>query len=157
ILTCAHVVNAALGRDLRAQERPEEVLAIDFPLLSECLTSRARVVQWLPPPREGVTGDDIAGLLLDEDPPPGAEPVRLGPERPRPGQVVDVFGYPREPQGENGVWVEVTVRDVVGGGQLQLDGMVGAEPRVQRGFSGSPVCDRSSGRTIGLLSAAPST
>src|SRR5262249_3956419 len=70
---------------------------------------------------------------------------------------VDVFGYPREPQRENGVWVEVTVRDVVGGGQLQLDGMVGAEPRVQRGFSGSPVCDRSSGRTIGLLSAAPST
>src|SRR5262249_37371229 len=107
ILTCAHVVNAALGRDLRAQERPEEVLAIDCPLLSECLTSRARVVQWLPPPREGVTGDDIAGLLLDEDPPPGAEPVRLVSEPPRPGQVVDVFGYPREPQRENGVWVEV--------------------------------------------------
>src|SRR5262249_34777541 len=61
ILTCAHVVNAALNRDRRAQERPGDDLAVDFPLLSDRMAGRARVVQWLPPPRKGVAGDDIAG------------------------------------------------------------------------------------------------
>jgi WD40 repeat protein/3',5'-cyclic AMP phosphodiesterase CpdA len=157
VLTCAHVVNAALGREQRAQESPEDVLAVDFPLLPGIVAGRARVARWLPPPRADVAGDDIAGLVLYGDPPPGAVPAQLVSELPRPGQAADVFGHPREPMREDGVWVEVMVRGVVGGGSLQLDGTVGAELRVQRGFSGSPVCERGSGRVVGLVSAAPET
>jgi 3',5'-cyclic AMP phosphodiesterase CpdA len=160
ILTCAHVVNAALGRDRRAQDPPDppaDEVRVDFPLLAGAWAARARVVKWLPPPRTGVAGDDIAGLVLDEDPPSGAAPARLVSESPRSGQEVDVFGYPKEPSRRDGVWVEVTVKRVVGSGLLQLDGAAGAQLRVQRGFSGSPVCDRSSGRVFGLLSAAPAT
>jgi hypothetical protein len=52
ILTCAHVVNSALGRDRRAQDQPTgevivESTAGDGPPL------RARVQRWLPPPRPG--------------------------------------------------------------------------------------------------------
>src|ERR687894_47283 len=63
ILTCAHVVNAALGRDRRAQDRPAGEITVE-PALADGLPLRARVRCWLPPPRTGAAGDDIAGLVL---------------------------------------------------------------------------------------------
>jgi hypothetical protein len=62
ILTCAHVVNAALGLPPNAQDRPKDPVTVDFPLLPGAPRVRARVTIWVPPPREGVAGADIAGL-----------------------------------------------------------------------------------------------
>src|ERR1039457_2124759 len=68
IVTCAHVVNVALGLDIRAQGQPIEVVAIDFPLLSskdaDSQPYQATVVRWLPPPRDGARSEEIAGLQL---------------------------------------------------------------------------------------------
>ena len=58
ILTCAHVVNAALERDLRLQEAPADSyrVILDFPIVGEgedFPTRRAKVVAWAPPPASG--------------------------------------------------------------------------------------------------------
>ena len=109
-----------------------------------------RVARWLPPPREGATGDDIAGLILaDKTALQGAAPARLAVDVPRPGRTVRIFGYPAgRPEGG---WVEAAVRGPVGGGRLQLDSAPESALRVQPGFSGSPVFDDATGRIVGLL------
>lgn len=151
LVTCAHVVNAALGLDARQQSQPTEPVTLDFPLVGPS-TFRATVEQWLPPPREGATGDDIAGLVLaDERAPEGTAAARLAVDPPRPGRAVRVFGYP--PGRPDGGWVEATIRGSVGGGRLQLDS--GSALRVQQGFSGSPVFDDAIGRIVGLIASAP--
>ncbi|MGH3913025.1 MAG: hypothetical protein ACRDTC_06400, partial [Pseudonocardiaceae bacterium] len=102
ILTCAHVVNAALGRDERAADQPAAEVTVTFATAQEA-PLRARVQCWLPPPRvgtagrPGAAGDDIAGLILTSDVPAGGTPARLAANPPARGQVVDVFGYPGTP------------------------------------------------------------
>src|SRR6266516_6988010 len=163
ILTCAHVVNAALGLDPRAQGQPEGVVTVDFPLLDDSPAAPQRlnavVERWLPPPREGAAGDDLAGLLLVGEPtllrpPRGANPARLVVNPPPIGRPVRVFGYPGIPPRPDGAWVPTAVRGRVGSGRLQLDSGGDAALRVQPGFSGSPVYDDIAGRVVGLLASA---
>ncbi len=154
IVTCAHVVNAALGLDARAQGQPTGTVALDFPLAGPggSPALRATVERWLPPPREGVTGDDVAGLaLVGEVAPAGNAAARLAVDAPRPGRAVRVFGYPAGRP--DGGWVEAAIRGPVGSGRLQLDS--DSALRVQRGFSGSPVFDDAIGRVVGLVALAP--
>jgi hypothetical protein len=52
IVTCAHVVNAALGRETTAQDQPGEPVAVEFPLLAVAAGGpparlAARVERWL--------------------------------------------------------------------------------------------------------------
>ncbi|MGH4026034.1 MAG: trypsin-like peptidase domain-containing protein, partial [Pseudonocardiaceae bacterium] len=155
VLTCAHVVNLALGRDQRAQDQPTGEVTLE-PATGDGPPLRARVQRWLPPPRTGAAGDDIAGLeLTGGATPTGITPARLAVNPPTPGQVVDVFGYPQDPKRPDGGWVEATVRGPVGGGHLQVDSTTETALRIQPGFSGSPVRDRGTGRVVGLLAAAP--
>src|ERR1700727_2959730 len=74
VVTCAHVVNAVLRREHRAQSQPESAawVLLDFPLLDDRRRLRASVVAWLPPSDSRGIGDDIAGLIIDEAPPAGA-------------------------------------------------------------------------------------
>ena len=160
VLTCAHVVNVALGLDARAQGRPVGPVIVDFPLAhpkdAESVAGEATVVRWLPPPREGATGDDIAGLeLLAQRAPAGTGAAQLAVDTPRAGRAVRVFGYPGTPPRPDGVWVSTTVRGRVGGSRLQLDSGPESALRVQPGFSGSPVFDDAIGRVVGLLASAP--
>jgi WD40 repeat protein/3',5'-cyclic AMP phosphodiesterase CpdA len=162
ILTCAHVVNVALGRDAREQEPPGgSLVSVEFPLLGGTEAGQparlsARVERWLPPSRTGAAGDDIAGLLLvGADAPHGARPARVSVNIPPAGKRVRVFGYPGSPPRPNGAWVPTTIRGRVGGGRLQLDSGSDAALRVQPGFSGSPVFDDAAGLVVGLLASAP--
>jgi len=61
ILTCAHVVNAGLGRDPRAQGQPSGEVSVECTVGGPVL--QARVRRWVSPPRTGAVGDDIAGLI----------------------------------------------------------------------------------------------
>ncbi|GAA1956745.1 trypsin-like peptidase domain-containing protein [Catenulispora subtropica] len=155
VVTCAHVVNAALGRELRSREVPDDEVTLRFPLLDENAWRQARVVLWLPPTQTDQPGADLAVLRIQWRVPAGATPIGLASGTPTVGRIADVFGYPGVPPRPDGSWVSATVRGVVGGGRLQLDSDVAAALRVQPGFSGSPVVDRETEELLGLLVAAP--
>jgi WD40 repeat protein len=151
ILTCAHVVNSALGLNANEQPKPDGIVALDFPLLPTTPRAMARIDLWLPPPRPGAAGDDIAGLVLTDTTPPTAQPIRLAVDPARPGTRVRVFGCPRgRPDGK---WVEATVQGSVLGSRVQLEAR--SAERVEQGFSGSPVFDETIGQVVGLISLVP--
>jgi WD40 repeat protein len=155
ILTCAHVVNAALGRDLGSRAVPADLIEVRFPLIGVPWSLQARVAQWFAPVPDGDVDDDLAILVLEGAVPQGATPARVATDASMTGRGADVFGYPGQPPRPDGGWVPVTVRGVVGGGRLQLDARDSAALRVQPGFSGSPVIDADTGDVLGVLVTAP--
>ena len=153
IVTCAHVANTALGADQRAQDRPGGLVTVDFPLLSLSEQLTARVIAWVPPAREGMAGDDVAGLELTSAPPPMAAPAILSLETPQVGRLLRVIGFPATRP--SGIWGSTTVQGRVGNGRLQLESQLDAAVRIQPGFSGGPVVDADLGVVVGLISEAP--
>ncbi|PKV84380.1 signal transduction histidine kinase [Streptomyces sp. TLI_146] len=165
IVTCAHVVNAALGRDMADRERPPDSarIRVDFPLLGDAEGAplrECRVAAWDPPAAPGLGGRDTAGLVVVGDTlPVGAGPARLvavrggGAEDVRAG----VFGYPVSPsRTANGAWSSCRLRGAVGGGLVQLDAESESALRAQPGFSGAPVIvgDAWGDAVVGMLAVA---
>ncbi|MEV8508331.1 metallophosphoesterase [Actinoplanes sp. NPDC051475] len=151
VLTCAHVVNAALQRPERAQQPPTDVVSVGFPLLGDHSSDvvEARVERWVPPSSDRSAGDDIALLTLLTGPPAGARPTLLLVNPPARGADVHMFGRPLHRAG--GVWAPAIIRGTVGNGRIQLDGDADAAWQAQRGFSGTPVFDGVTGRVAGLF------
>ena len=158
VVTCAHVVNAALGRELAAQAVPEasDRIEVSFPLVGDGeAVRRGRVVAWMPPVG-GAGGGDVAGLLLLGGlAPDGAEPGRFANAPPQPGAGGRVFGYPGDdPDWTAGKWVDVDVKGAVGGGLIQVESRGSQTVKAQPGYSGSPVWDPRTGTAVGLLQIA---
>ncbi|MCA1706540.1 MAG: serine protease, partial [Actinobacteria bacterium] len=154
ILTCAHVVNLALGRDQHAHDSPTEhdYLHVEFPLAEDAIC-RAQVQLWVPPPASGIRGGDIAGLLVRGKVPPGVVPAQLSGDASA-GRQVDVFGYPDAVARPDGVWASGKVAHEVRKDLLQIDATHDGAWRAQPGFSGSPVIDLETGTVIGMFKAA---
>lgn len=154
ILTCAHVVNVALGRDERSQESPnaDDEVHVRFPLAGGA-TRSTRVQQWVPPPAAGTRGRDIAGLVIvgDEGLPAGVVPAQLA-DGAAPGGQVKLFGCPHGRP--DGVWAPGWVQDEVGGGLMQIDAEPKGAWRAQPGFSGTPVIDVTTGTVLGMFKVA---
>ncbi|MFF7635361.1 ATP-binding protein [Kitasatospora sp. NPDC008050] len=164
IVTCAHVINAALGREKAATDRPADSvrIQIEFPLVGDsdgAPLRSCRLQAWDPPPRVGSTGRDVAGLVLvgSDNLPNGAGPARLFDH----GMLRDVrasaFGYPGNPPGRvHGGWSRCVLRGAIGGGLIQLDTELDAALRTQPGYSGSPVVitDELGDAVIGMVSIA---
>ena len=116
------------------------------------------VRRWVPPPRSGVVGGDIAVLEIARgDLPPGAGPARAVDPTGLRGTYADVFGYPTAPdRGQTGVSSQLLLRGVVGGGALQLDASSESAVWAQPGYSSSPVVVTDAGGDIvaGILNAA---
>ncbi|MDQ3600527.1 MAG: serine protease, partial [Actinomycetota bacterium] len=154
ILTCAHVVNLALDRGQRAQERPSEQdgVYLEFPLADAIC--RARVERWVPPPASGTRDGDIAGLVIvGGSVPSGVRPAQLASGAQAGGQV-ELFGYPGSVGRPDGVWASGRVQGRIGGGMLQIDADQEGAWRAQPGFSGTPVIDRTTGAVVGMFKAA---
>jgi hypothetical protein len=159
IVTAAHVVNTALGRDAREQESPgpDVRIQVDFPMLGNpegAPTRYCRVEAWTPPPISGVSGGDVAGLvLIGESLPEKAGSARLTDPLLFRDAKVDVFGYPGDPPRQQGAWAALRLLGPVGGGAIQLvsDSNVGI--RAQPGFSGAPVVvtDGAGDAVVGML------
>src|SRR5690348_15083657 len=75
VLTCAHVIAQALHLAHDSANQPQELVSLDFPLISPHTLLTSRVVLWCPPQADG--RGDIAGLELQDNPPAGAEQVRF--------------------------------------------------------------------------------
>jgi hypothetical protein len=139
IVTCAHVINTALGRHQRTQEIPEPNVTIEitFPILGNADGAPVRVCRiekWSPPPQSGLYGGDICCLILvGEGAPADAVPARLVTQSSMRNIRVDLFGYPGDPPRTlTGAWTEHRLRGAVGGGVIQLD------PTANQRFGPSP-------------------
>ena len=162
VLTCAHVVNTALGRALRDENAPgpEMRVQVDFPLLGDpegAPLRSCRVAVWVSPPASGIAGGDVACLVLvGEGLPAGAGPARLIEAVDLRAAEVDLFGYPGEPMRREGSWARCRLGGVVGGGLIQLDADSEAAFRAQPGYSGSPavVADHVGDAVLGMLAVA---
>jgi hypothetical protein len=150
ILTCAHVVTATLNLADDAPEKPQVPLSLDFPHVAPGQLLTAHVVLWRPPRADG--GDDIAGLELDDAPPPGVHAAPLA-------QVEDLwehsfraFGFPRGQ--DTGVWSTGRLLGRQATNWVQIEDIKEAGFAVEPGFSGTPVWDTQMEAVVGMIVAA---
>jgi hypothetical protein len=119
VLTCAHVVNHALGLPESASDCPTDRVEVDFPFTAGFRTTATVLPdQWHPVDDRG--GGDVAVLRLDIVPPHPVRSARLMAHGRR-GSSVHVYGHPHGH--DNGIEAESLISGYGGpGGEwVQLD------------------------------------
>ena len=149
LLTCAHVVAAALYLSADSQEIPRESVRLDFPLVARGQVLTAHVVLWQPLQADG--GGDIALLQLDSDPPTGTQAVPLVVAEDLWEHNFRAFGFP-DGQDE-GVWASGKLRGRQATGWVQIEDVKEVGYRVQQGFSGGAVWDEQLDGVAGMVVA----
>lgn len=154
VLTCAHVVEAALRLPgPHAGPAPEGTVLLDFPSAArgtpESIPAHVAEDGWLRSPPAG----DAAVLRLEHPPPAGAVPAPLGKCDTGTGAAVSAYGHPVG--APDGIWAR---GQVVGAGGThpawwQIDGLDPVGAPVTRGFSGAGVWDLRRGLVMGILAA----
>lgn len=151
VLTCAHVVAAALGIPDNTPKVPAGFIDLDFPLISAGQKIKAQVVFWRPMNPSAV-GEDIAGLKLESELPNNVQPVELITAEDFWEHPLRVFGFP---SGHNdGVWATGVLRGERGNGWIQMEAVNVPGYRVEPGFSGAPVWDETLAGVVGMAVAA---
>ena len=148
IVTCAHVVNAALGLGMYTQAAPGmgTTLPVSFPILGDEHVVQARLVDWSSP---GLNGLDCAVIRLEEPAPAavGQTILSIIPQVDLIDVELSVYGSLglRHP----GAHLNARLLGDVGAQWSQLDilGRFGAQP----GFSGGVVWDRKQRTAIGMI------
>ncbi|MFI9642331.1 trypsin-like peptidase domain-containing protein [Micromonospora sp. NPDC051925] len=158
LLTCTHVVRAALTADSSPPaDDPDGLESLDGRLVEVVfpLVGRGRpVTAVVLPPDDPDDPDDVTVLQIVTPVPAGTRPVRLA----RPGErgtrdrFCRVFGFPG---GEaKGRWFEGRVVGPVGGGWMQLANPTDTGYQIQPGYSGAPVWDHRVRCVVGMVVAA---
>lgn len=154
VATCAHVVNAALGRELTSSlSAVGEFVRLEFPVIAQLTTAPperlAQVESWASP-GTSFEGVDVAGLTLVSEPrPTGAAPMPLASEHRAAGDVL-LYG---QVAGRPGGWVPAHLRPLVTQHRQQIDQSAHDAFTARPGFSGTPVVDAATGDVLGLLVA----
>lgn len=145
IVSCAHVVNTAMGRWAEAEEMPTGKVGIAFPLASDPRkTMAARVICWGPDDGNG----DISVLELDEDAPAEVGfAVLTHFEASLENNPLKIFGMPKG----DGRHVDVRYQGLTANVEVQLDGDAAAENFVEGGYSGAGVWNSAQGAFIGMV------
>lgn len=156
LLTCAHVVTAALGIDMTMAEAPETLLEVDFPLIAPGQKVGARVNFWRSVQGQAVTvlaeGEDIAGLRLEGVAPQECEALRLVVADELWGHRFRIFGFPNKR--DEGIWAAGVIRDRLANGWVQIEDIKAQGQAVQPGFSGAPIWDEALEGVVGMAVAA---
>jgi tetratricopeptide (TPR) repeat protein len=143
VITCAHVIQDALGSSQEIKLSAQLTVKVDFPLLPQQKTYFARVV-FLDYEK------DIAGLELTSDPPVGAQPVRLViPDQELWGHTFRTLGFPSSY--DDGVWASGVLRGKNAGGWIQIEDTKNIGHNVRSGFSGAPVWDEELEAVVGMV------
>ncbi|QYX31982.1 trypsin-like peptidase domain-containing protein [Sphaerospermopsis torques-reginae] len=151
LLTCAHVVTAALGIITNIQESPDGIIELDFPLIAPGQKLKAKVVFWQPV-NQGQSKEDIAGLQIEETLPMGVSPIKLVTTSDYWQHKFRIFGFP---QGhDTGVWADGELRDVQANRWIQIEAIKVPGYQIERGFSGSPIWDETLQGVVGMAVAA---
>jgi WD40 repeat protein/energy-coupling factor transporter ATP-binding protein EcfA2 len=162
VVTCAHVVNEALGRKQTAAECPPLPVLLDFPLLHGQPAAQAKLLRWFPVKADAAFGElkDIAILELLPDTPlptaaqPAPQVLLDGDGRQLSGQQVRMYGF-SVPDGTyaNGVLQGMTAK-----GWAEIHHADSGS--VDRGFSGAAVWsvreNAVCGMIVSMLSSAAS-
>ncbi|MEP0820368.1 MULTISPECIES: TIR domain-containing protein [Trichocoleus] len=156
LLTCAHVITAALGLPTTTQEAPTDWIDFDFPLTAPGQKVKAKVTFWCPvqlqPLNSAEEGEDIAGLVLEEPPPNGCQPVRLVSSSELWAHAFQIFGFPT--RRDDGIWASGVIRDRLASGWVQIEDIKAQGHPVQPGFSGAPIWDEQIEGVVGMAVAA---
>jgi Trypsin-like peptidase domain/Effector-associated domain 9 len=151
LLTCAHVVAAALSIPGNTQEKPTDSIELDFPLIAPGQKVKSRVVFWQPV-NPFLSGEDIAGLELEGNSPISIQPVYLLATEDYWQHPIRIFGFP---QGHDlGIWATATLRDRRANNWVQIDALAAQDRAVEKGFSGAPIWDESLQGVVGMAVAA---
>ena len=149
ILSCAHVITAALNIAEDTPDVPTTAISLDFPLIAPGCYLSAYVNFWQPPQPNG--GGDIAVLQLNDAAPAGAEAVHLVSAEDMWNRTFRAFGFPGGH--DAGVWVPGTLRDRQATGWVQIEQISTTGYQVQQGFSGGPVWDEELDGVVGIVVA----
>lgn len=150
LLTCAHVVTAALGLSRNMQEMPLGVVNLDFPLLSPGQRVTAKVVFWQAV-NPGQVGEDIAALEIVPVT-SGAQSIRLVKADEPWGHSFRIFGFPINR--DDGIWAGGVLREHGATQWVQMEDITAQGYAIEPGFSGAPVWDESLEGVVGMAVAA---
>jgi hypothetical protein len=155
LLTCAHVVNVALGRAPTEPAPPGAApVWLEFPFGDDDSAQpvrRAVVSAWLPGYVAFERGD-VAGLTISEPLPAGVGPMALADGYDRTDRTVQMWGP--VPDRTGGGHVSGRVQGLVSTGRSQINQDTGSPLRVGPGFSGGPVWHPDTGAVVGMVVAA---
>jgi tetratricopeptide (TPR) repeat protein len=150
VLTCAHVVADALGRERSDPQRPEAEVFLDFPLLPGAPTASAHVEVWRPlgpgggnDPGQG----DIAVLELLHPPPIAAQPIRRVGAGNLWRRRFGAFGFPTD----SGTYTYGHCLGPQASGWIHVEST--SEYRIEGGYSGTPAWDDERDLVIGMVVA----
>lgn len=155
VLTCAHVVlqatGIAKGEFAEHQERPQEFISLEFPILAIGQRIQAKVIEWLP---YSLESGDIAALKLLASEPEGARAVPLVVVSATAVEKDEhfVYGFGNNLGGRSDAYRPKTT---VAGARFQLC-KVGDpnDETIQAGFSGAPVWNQVRQCVIGMVATA---
>jgi hypothetical protein len=150
VMTCAHVVNVAIGRAWSIAERPKPgvTLEVEFPFGRRGTGMTATVAEWRPP-GDGIA-TDIAVLELERE--VQERPYCTIAGMPRRGQAFWTKGFPAGQDG--GMDASGELGTPIEHGRLLAHGSALPGFFIEGGFSGSPLLDEASNAVIGMAAAA---
>lgn len=149
ILTCAHVVRAALG-STQETSMPSLPVKVQFPFLSSSNRLDAKVVLWSLPSEEG--NDDMAVLEILQDAPPDVIPARLVDAEKAIPLDFKAYGFPEGYP--NGIWALGVLRGKVATGRIQIEDYRQTGYFIESGFSGTAVWSDIFGGVMGMVVSA---
>ena len=147
VLTCAHVVTAALDLPDETAEMPTDPVLLDFPIVqaNEMLTAHACF--WEPVAPNG--GGDICVLQLEKRPPDGVKVARLVVAEDLWGHEFRAIGFPDyHPDGAS---ISGKLKGRRATGRVQIEDVKEQGFRVQPGFSGGAVWDEQLDGVAGMI------
>jgi hypothetical protein len=152
IVTCAHVVTAALSLPRDRVDSPSGDIYLDFPLIAPEQKLTAKVVFWRSVKASSTEPEDIAGLVIEGQLPSEVVPIKLVSTSDLWEHPLRIFGFPN---GHNdGVWATGILRDRQAKGWVQIEDIKVTGYRVELGFSGAPIWDETLAAVVGMAVAA---
>lgn len=148
VLTCAHVVRAALGSQGQ-QGLMGTSISLQFPFLSTT-TYVGKVIQESRTTDEG--GEDLAVLEIEQDLPKDAYPARLVDIDKGYHQEFKAYGFPQAYS--SGLWTSGLLRGKVASGRVQIEDIRQTGYFIEPGFSGTAVWNEAFGGVLGMVVTA---